>query len=39
MSAVLRHAYSPQFRQLQWKKAPFMAKLQNFVGFAVQTMN
>ena len=39
ITAVLRHAYSPQFRQLHKKKAPVTAKLQNFVGFAVQTLN
>ena len=38
-TAVLRHADFTQFRQLHYKKAPATAKLQNFVGFAVQTMN
>ena len=38
-AAALRHADFPQFRQLHYKKAPVMAKLQNFGGFAVQTMN
>ena len=39
ITAALRHGYSPQFRQLHLKKAPVTAKLQNFFGFAVQTMN
>ena len=38
-TAALRHADFTQFRQLQKKKAPVTAKPQNFVGFAVQTMN
>ena len=38
-TAALRHADFTQFRQLHKKKAPVTAKLQNFVGFAVQTMN
>ena len=38
-TAALRHADFTQFRQLHYKKAPVTAKLQNFVGFAVQTMN
>ena len=37
--AVLRQAEYPQFRQLHLKKTPVTAKLQNCVGFAVQTMN
>ena len=39
ITAVLRHAHSPQFRKLHQKKSPAMAKLQNCVGFAVQTIN
>ena len=38
-TAALKHADFPQFRQLLYKIAPVTAKLQNFVGFAVQTMN
>ena len=38
-TAALRHADFTQLRQLHWKKAPVTAKLQNCVGFAVQTMN
>ena len=38
-TAALRRADFTQFWQLHLKKAPVTAKLQNFVGFAVQTMN
>ena len=38
-TAALRYADFTQFRQLHEKKAPVTAKLQNFIGFAVQTMN
>ena len=38
-TAALRHADFPQFRQLYYTKAPVMAKLQNCVGFAGQSMN
>ena len=38
-TAALRRADFTQFLQLHLKKAPVTAKLQNFVGFAVQTMN
>ena len=38
-TAALRRADFTQFWQLHKKKAPVTAKLQNFVGFAVQTMN
>ena len=38
-TAALRHADFTQFRQLHQKKTPVTTKLQNFVGFAVQTMN
>ena len=38
-TAALRHEYFTQFRQLHYKKAHVTAKLQIFVGFAVQTMN
>ena len=38
-TAALRRADFTQFKQLHSKKAPVTAKLQNFVGFAVQTMN
>ena len=38
-TAALRHAAFPQFWQLHLKKSPVMTKLQNFVGFAVKTMN
>ena len=38
-NAALRHADFTQFWQLHLKKAPVTAKLQNFVGFSVQTMN
>ena len=38
-TAALRRADFTQFWQLHWKEAPVTAKIQNFVGFAVQTMN
>ena len=39
-TAALRRADFTQIRQLHSKKkTPAKAKLQNFVGFAVQTMN
>ena len=38
-TAALRRADFTQFWQLHLKKAPVTAKLQYFVGFAVQTMN
>ena len=38
-TVAIRRAGFTQFWQLHLEKAPFMAKLQNFVGFAVQTMN
>ena len=38
-TAALRCADFSQFRQLYQEKAPGTAKLQNCVGFAVQTMN
>ena len=38
-TTVLRYADFTQFWQLHLKKAPVTAKLQNFVEFAVQTMN
>ena len=38
-TAALRHADFTQSWQLHLKKAPVTAKLQNCVGFAVQTMN
>ena len=37
--AALRHADFTKFRQIHQEKAPVTVKLQNFVGFAVQTMN
>ena len=38
-TAALRRADFTQFWQLHLKKTPVTAKLQNHVGFAVQTMN
>ena len=38
-TAALRRADFTQFWQLHSKKASVTAKLQNYVGFAVQTMN
>ena len=38
-TAALRHADFPLIQTVTLEKAPVTAKLQNFVGFAVQTMH